>query len=213
MLTSRASRLASIAATALLASACVGSPSAPPPVRAISPTATRAPEVVATAPADAVPPPASTPTATPTPSPTSTPQTATPTATPTSTSTPVATAAPFPNFTPDTGNPTRDASGNALFWPRTYADGPGEFRLGGSDWFIELPAGARLWWEFGPLGEANSSARIGWFDTSSGSLLVVNARDLTEIERVMQGDPATRDRAGRAFDAIVRSVSRQVPEN
>lgn len=117
---------------------------------------------------------------------------------------------PFSNPTPVPGAPTIDPQGNRLFSPRTYAEGSFEYRIGQSEWFITPPPGMRVWWDF--LTTGGGGIRWGWFDATSGSLLVVNGNDLTEIERILQGDAPTRAVASRNFDLLLASARRERPE-
>jgi hypothetical protein len=134
----------------------------------------------------------------------------TPTATRTASALLTSTAAATPpvGATPVVATPGVDSEGNRVFGLRTVAAGPGEFRLGTSDWFIEVPAGMRLRWESGSPADAGGNAVWSWVDETSGSQLSINARDVTELGRVLGGDAAAREAAGRSFDSLMRSVSR-----
>jgi hypothetical protein len=115
------------------------------------------------------------------------------------------------SFTPEqTGNPAVDALGNRLFWPLTAIEGPGEYRIGNTEWFLEVPAGMRLVWSSVLEGSPGELARWVWTDAATGSQLVVLAADVTDLERTLQGEASARALADANFDAIINSVSRQV---
>ncbi len=69
-----------------------------------------------------------------------------------------------------------------------------------------------LRWDFVLDPDADGEVRWGWSDVASGSQMVVTARDVTDVSRVLAGDSAAQARADRNFDALINSVSRQSTE-
>lgn len=136
---------------------------------------------------------------TPSPTPSSTP---TPSPSPTATRTPTRTAAAPPADPPFAG----------FFALGAVVQGPGEFRIGTTSWYIQVPADMHLRWDYISEPDAEGVVRWGWSDLDSGSQIVVSARDVTDVARVLTGESAARARANRNFDAIMGSVSRQTAE-
>ncbi len=174
---------ASLAAMACVSGPIAGSGAVPPPPNAAGALVQAVPEQPTTTVG-------ASPTATVTPSASPTP---TPTATPTATSAPAPAPPPFGGF----------------FALGAVVTGPGEYRIGTSNWYIEVPAGMRLRWDFVSPPAEDGEVRWGWSDVASGSQVIVSARDVTDVARLMAGDASARALAERNFTALMNSVSRQ----
>lgn len=136
----------------------------------------------------------------------STPASSTGTPTPTPTRTP----SPTPSPTPARPAPApASAPFVGFFALGAVVQGPGEFRIGTTDWYIEVPAGMRLRWDYVSDADAQGVVRWGWSDVESGSQMVVTSSNVTDVARVLTGESAARGRASRNFDAVIASVSRQ----